>query len=129
MKTYSQQLQHPKWQKKRLEILKRDKFRCKMCSDKETQLQIHHLKYSGKPWEAKNEDLISLCSQCHMIVEHYKKWNHEIIKCCKIEGTSRMYCKSKENYFAVVFDKERKKILSDLFIYPDQIKFALKKLG
>ena len=31
---YSEQLKSPKWQKKRLEIMQRDKFTCQLCGDK-----------------------------------------------------------------------------------------------
>lgn len=72
--TYSNKLKHPNWQKKRLEILNRDEFTCKLCADKNNQLHIHHLKYiPGKePWEIDNEFLITYCSICHSIVEHFK---------------------------------------------------------
>lgn len=73
MKTYSEKLRSPKWQKKRLEILKRDKFKCTMCADSETELQVHHLKYTGEPWDAPNENLTTLCKHCHVIVEDAKK--------------------------------------------------------
>lgn len=42
---YSEQLKHPKWQKKRLEILKRDKWKCKKCKDDTTTLNVHHKEY------------------------------------------------------------------------------------
>lgn len=65
---YSDKLKSPKWQKKRLQILERDNWQCQYCKDTETQLQVHHLKYSGEPWDAKNEDLITACSDCHNII-------------------------------------------------------------
>ena len=43
---YIDKLKNPKWQKKRLEILNRDEFKCCYCNDTETELQIHHLKYT-----------------------------------------------------------------------------------
>lgn len=67
--TYSEKLRDPRWQKKRLQILNRDKFKCVYCGDKETELQIHHLKYSGEPWEADNKLLITLCKECHLGIE------------------------------------------------------------
>ena len=74
MSTYSEQLQHPKWQKKRLEILQRDNFSCCLCSDKETQLQIHHKRYvNGKDvWDYDSNDLQTLCKRCHTIAESLK---------------------------------------------------------
>jgi hypothetical protein len=62
---YSDKLKDPRWQKKRLEILQRDDFTCQFCHDKETPLHVHHLKYTNEPWEAPNEDIITLCEHCH----------------------------------------------------------------
>lgn len=69
---YSEKLKSPLWQKKRLEILQRDNFTCQLCSDTETELQVHHLKYSGEPQDAPNEDLQTLCKYCHSLIEHLK---------------------------------------------------------
>lgn len=66
--TYSEKLKHPKWQKKRLEILQRDNFTCRHCGDTETTLHVHHEKYTGKnPWDADNDDLITICLDCHEV--------------------------------------------------------------
>jgi hypothetical protein len=54
----------PQWRTKRAEILKRDNSRCVVCSAKEN-LHVHHLAYTGQPWEAPNDDLVTLCSTCH----------------------------------------------------------------
>lgn len=79
MATYSEKLKNPKWQKKRLEILQRDNFKCTKCGDSETELQIHHLKYNGEPWDAPNSNLITVCKHCHFIIEDAKKHDFEII--------------------------------------------------
>lgn len=69
---YSDKLKDPRWQKKRLEIFKRDDFTCQKCSDKKTTLCVHHLKYNGDPWKSNNDDLITLCEHCHDVVEVFK---------------------------------------------------------
>lgn len=71
--TYAEKLRDPRWQKKRLQIFNRDKFTCKLCKDTKTTLQVHHLSYSGNPWESLNKDLITLCEHCHEEVENLKK--------------------------------------------------------
>lgn len=73
-KTYSDLLKNPKWQKKRLEIFKRDKFKCRLCGDTETILHVHHKKYINghKPWEYDNGNLFTLCGHCHELVESQK---------------------------------------------------------
>jgi hypothetical protein len=63
---YTEKLKHPKWQKKRLEILNRDNFTCQNCGSTETTLHVHHRVYSnGEPWEIDNKRLVALCEDCH----------------------------------------------------------------
>lgn len=42
------------------------------CSDIETTLNVHHLKYNGEPWEADSNDLITTCEDCHRLIEAIK---------------------------------------------------------
>lgn len=79
--TYNEKLQDPRWQKKKNEILRRDKFVCKSCFDKTTNLQVHHIKYifGAEPWEYENKNLITLCKVCHKDVTEYKKFIKDCI--------------------------------------------------
>jgi hypothetical protein len=77
-KSYSEKLKHPKWQRKRLEVMQRDDFKCRLCRDDETMLHVHHLSYEGEPWEVCDDELITLCHHCHEQVELLKK-DHEYI--------------------------------------------------
>lgn len=63
------------WQKKRLEILNRDEWKCRRCTDQFTNLQVHHLYYKHDylPWEYENEAFITLCELCHLKTE-FIKW-------------------------------------------------------
>ena len=65
--TYKDQIKHPKWQRKRLEIMKRDKFQCTICHCKEKQLQIHHLYYLPNTmiWDYDNECYRTVCNIHH----------------------------------------------------------------
>jgi len=65
--TYSEKLKDPRWQKKRLEIMKRDNFTCRWCGDNENTLNIHHLNYekNKNPWEYEDNKLITICESCH----------------------------------------------------------------
>lgn len=71
--TYAEKLKNPRWQKKRLQILDRDKFTCTLCGDTETTLHVHHNKYEGEPWEAEDAELKTHCEHCHLIIESFKK--------------------------------------------------------
>jgi hypothetical protein len=72
MNTYSEKLKDPRWQRKRLEIMQLDNFTCTVCEDKENTLNVHHWEYSKEPWDAKNEDLTTVCRSCHEKIEHCK---------------------------------------------------------
>ena len=72
---YSDKLKSPLWQKKRLEILKANKWKCKLCKDEETTLHVHHNSYEQgrEPWEYPNSNFTVLCEHCHFEVENLKK--------------------------------------------------------
>lgn len=63
---YQQQLQTPQWTAKRLQIFKRDKYKCRICDSKE-HIQVHHLLYiNGKMcWQYSNSLLLTVCRECH----------------------------------------------------------------
>lgn len=65
--TYAEKLRDPRWQKKRLEILERDKFTCRVCKDKTRTLHVHHIRYlkDRDPWDYKEFYLVTLCEKCH----------------------------------------------------------------
>lgn len=68
MKTYSEKLKDPRWQRKRLEIMSAADFRCEDCKRSDSTLDIHHCAYiKGKePWEYDVTLLMCLCSGCHI---------------------------------------------------------------
>lgn len=76
MGNYSEKLRDPRWQKKRLEVLNRDEFRCVHCGNDKKELHVHHLTYFGfsNPWDAEECYLITLCSDCHEVEESKSKW-------------------------------------------------------
>ena len=131
--TYSERLKDPRWQKKRLKILDRDKWTCQKCGDKETTLHVHHLKYNKNPWDGNYKDLVTLCKDCHTAVEHFKKeCEYKKIKIFKrsldydgylifisSNGTLKMgLVKNNESIFSCTFPKLNSiKELSELLNY------------
>lgn len=73
--TYAQKLRDPRWQKKRLEILNRDNFKCTQCGDSESTLSVHHKRYfkGREPWEYDGNLLITVCDNCHKTIEFHKE--------------------------------------------------------
>jgi hypothetical protein len=65
--TYKEKLRDPRWQRKRLEILNRDDFKCRLCGLGVDPLHVHHKYYdSGKePWDYDERALMTLCESCH----------------------------------------------------------------
>jgi len=90
MKTYSEKLKDPRWQKKRLQIFNRDKFTCKLCGDTETTLHVHHKEYiSGNdPWDYPNKLLVTICEHCHKEIstDEFKDVPYNEIKIYKSVG-------------------------------------------
>jgi len=62
---YKEQLLDKRWKIRRLKILIRDRFTCYICGYMGDKVNVHHLKYTGMAWDAPNEDLITLCGDCH----------------------------------------------------------------
>lgn len=67
MSEYKELLRHPKWQRRRLEIMERDDWKCLYCDAEDKPLNVHHKRYvtGRKPWEYPDHDLITLCDDCH----------------------------------------------------------------
>ncbi len=64
--SYSEKLHDPRWQKKRLKILERDNWTCQSCEGDDEELHVHHISYmTDNPWEEEDDNLITLCGECH----------------------------------------------------------------
>ena len=64
--TYAQKLRDPRWQKKRLEVMSRDGFKCRDCGDSTATLNVHHCAYDRRgPWMVNDNLLLTLCEDCH----------------------------------------------------------------
>lgn len=113
-KSYSELLKDPRWQKKRLEIMQRDDFKCRSCEMNDRTLHVHHLKYEKglNPWESDNDDLITLCDCCHEAL-HYLQIHPTIgleTFSCVMQLCDRLESESIEKYF---FENEKLHIKND----------------
>lgn len=68
--TIDEQRNHPKWQRKRLEVLAAKGWRCEICGDEDSTLHVHHTFYTPGTlyWEYETEDYKCLCSECHKLI-------------------------------------------------------------
>lgn len=85
--TYRDQLLHPSWQRRRLEVLSRDRFSCTECEATDKTLHVHHKRYvKGRmAWEYEDGDLTTLCKDCH-------ESGHEVKKLIEREIALRESC-------------------------------------
>ena len=72
--SYAEQLKHPNWQRKRLEVLEHHDFSCRACSSKDKTLHVHHKQYAkGRmAWDYELSNFEALCEDCHKEI-HDKK--------------------------------------------------------
>jgi endonuclease IV len=72
--SYYELLQHPSWQRVRLEVMQRAGFACEHCEADDKQLSVHHSYYEKgkKPWEYPTESLHCLCDDCHREAQDLK---------------------------------------------------------
>lgn len=101
MKKYSDLLKSPQWQKKRLEIFKRDNFTCQSCHATEVTLNVHHAvpyRKNTMPWEYENDELITLCEDCHAVIKDLIEQCVEIVygRCYDIDSATEMSLLSME---------------------------------
>lgn len=112
MATYWEKLKDPRWQKKRLEVLERDKFTCITCGDTESTLHVHHGYYEKglEPWEYELNTLWTLCEECHKVVQNDLLNIHAEIARCHPGNLPELLGKVHfANVEFFIADEERKK--------------------
>lgn len=66
-KDYSSLLKEDEWKKRRLEIIKRDFYKCVDCGSIDVLHHVHHQYYikDSLPWQVPDSCLVTLCKKCH----------------------------------------------------------------
>lgn len=90
--SYADQLAHPNWQRKRLEILSLAGFCCERCGDKEKTLHVHHKRYikARMAWEYDRPDLVALCKPCHTETEEEIAELHAVLAAAPLSAISKI---------------------------------------
>lgn len=96
--TYNELLTDPRWLDKRESILTRDNHQCVSCAHKGEEvnqlgqyLHVHHLFYKKGllPWDYKDDELITLCDNCHEYITRKLSSCTELIgRICKDDDAS-----------------------------------------
>jgi hypothetical protein len=78
MSKWSAAYRDSRWQKKRLEVMERDRWSCTDCGDGDgdgVTLNVHHIYYEAgrAPWEYENEMLVTRCEICHERMHELQK--------------------------------------------------------
>lgn len=84
---YSENLKNGNWQKRRVDILQRDNFKCTVCGSNEF-LDIHHVDYitGTRAWEYPNDMLKTLCRKCHEKEQPRFKVERYLMDSLKMKG-------------------------------------------
>ncbi len=66
--------------KKRMAIIKRDKFKCKVCGRRpdnyvDIELHVHHIRPFGEGGFTHEDNLITLCDTCHNGLDPHYEWS------------------------------------------------------
>lgn len=99
---YHEQLRHPLWQKKRLEILEFYDFMCQKCGSKNNTLNVHHKFYKrgAMIWEYQINELKCLCEKCHKDEHAIDEKIRVLINSCDVSKEEILeYLKSKQDAF------------------------------
>lgn len=112
MSLYTQQLDDPRWEERRLHILKRDKHSCSKCANTadNSKLDVHHRYYlmGRMAWEYDDIVLITLCEKCHNIEEEaLKEQSLKIIEVFKQSGATSEQLSELKYYLVRIFDCEK----------------------
>jgi len=90
--------------KLRMEVLKRDKYRCMICGqrpadDTNIQLQVHHIRPYGQRGITVGKNLISLCHTCHAGLEpHYEYSLFELVEGISDDVDGRLKARMLKKY-------------------------------
>ncbi|MGB6260296.1 MAG: HNH endonuclease [Candidatus Sulfotelmatobacter sp.] len=63
-KSTSLRLDPPSYESLRQQVLRRDRWRCQKCGTM-SNLEVHHRQYRSHSGDDSEENLITLCTQCH----------------------------------------------------------------
>ncbi len=92
MSEYSEKLKDPRWQKLRLEVMQRDRFRCVDCGRGDQHLNVHHPRYKRglAPWEYPADELVTLCQDCHEAAHRLKDEAAFLLHQLKLKNSERI---------------------------------------
>lgn len=91
--TYAEQLKHPNWQRKRLEMLQAADWTCELCCAKEETLHVHHKHYvKGRmPWEYERAELVVLCEECHDTQHEVEAQAKHLLALLRVDGPASIW--------------------------------------
>jgi hypothetical protein len=108
---YHEYLKTDTWFEKKQRVLKRDSYRCRLCNSP-NRLNVHHRCYPEVFGEEQDDDLLTLCKNCHEKfheVQHLSK-TPEKKKRNKMSKTQRRKLKNKKKLMALILQQRKDSI-------------------
>ena len=78
------------WASKREAILNRDRYSCQICGKKHTRLEVHHIIYRSNGGTDDENNLITLCEDCHSGIHNGKVVLFKKIKRLNLKPATHM---------------------------------------
>jgi len=72
-RTRSARLKSADFNELRLEILRRDGWRCQFCGERKN-LEVHHIQFRSHLGADCEANLVTLCASCHMSIHQRRGW-------------------------------------------------------
>lgn len=121
MTTYFEKLKDPRWQKKRLKVLKRDQWTCQICNDTESTLNVHHRYYleNHDPWDYPMKAFVTLCNDCHKIEKENRYEQEKNL----LHSLKKHFFAEDVEFLATYFD--RAKLCHDSGVFVDVLGWIL----
>ena len=118
MSKWSSAFRDSRWQKKRLQVMERDKWTCRSCGERGEgiTLNVHHIFYEkGRaPWEYDDDMLVTWCEDCHTS-------RHKLQKCI-LKSMANVGICSLTNIMPILDDPELIMALGNMNATPETIK-------
>jgi hypothetical protein len=90
--TYKEQLLHPNWQRRRLQMLEAAGWACSQCEAQDRTLHVHHKRYiKGRmAWEYEDDELQVLCETCHADEHAVRALLERLLNSARIVGSTNL---------------------------------------
>lgn len=113
--SYSEYLQSSHWRKVREQRKAYDEYKCYLCGSTD-ELNVHHISYKNLGRENINNDLVTLCRDCHQLVHRIIDNNDYFAECKKHMNESFYNLQQKQKEVDICAENFRQQIIKNTIL-------------